>query len=211
MRILVRAILAFVFLAAICLIGLLLLGQKGTDTWATITGLLAVLAAVIAAYPALKVLDIQEDASKPRPTPFFDLGSRYGLAQLRVKNFGGGVAYDVALIWKSHPKDHEGNEVAALDHISSLLPAEDVSTLLGEAKEVVQRYADTRFEGEVRFRDANGKALRQKFVMSADAHRKRLYHDDELPKTLRELQRLPDLLEKAVGALEKIREDRDRG
>jgi hypothetical protein len=47
----------------------------------------------------------------------------------------------------------------------------------------------------------------EKFSFSADAHQKRLYHDEELPKTLRDLQRIPDNLERVVAVLEKIRED----
>jgi hypothetical protein len=207
MRIIVRTILALVLLSAIGLIAFLFHGSKGTETWATITGLLAVLAAVIAAYPALRVLDIQEDSLKPRPTLYFDLSSRYGLAQLRVKNIGGSVAYDVHLKWKIHPRDHKGDEVTALDYISSLLPAEDVSTLLGQSSEVVQRYSNNLFEGEIAFKDAKGKVSQEKFSFSADAHQKRLYHDEELPKTLRDLQRIPDNLERVVAVLEKIRED----
>ncbi len=78
---------------------------------ATLTGLLAVIAAIIAALPALRILELQEDALRPRPTHYFDLTSRYGLLQLRIKNLGAGVAYDVVLDWKEHPVDHKGNQV----------------------------------------------------------------------------------------------------
>jgi hypothetical protein len=97
MKIVVRTVLAIVFLVAVTSIGLLLYGPKEKETWATVTGLLAVIAAVIATWPALRVLEIQEDALRPRPTPSFDLTSRHHLLQLRVKNLGGGTAYDVQL------------------------------------------------------------------------------------------------------------------
>ena len=104
-----------VVIAATCLAlaAYLLHGPKEKETWATLAGLLAVVAAAIAVLPALRVLEIQEDVLRPRPIPHFDLSSRYHLLQLRVKNFGGGVAYDVRLKWKEHPADHKGEEVTS--------------------------------------------------------------------------------------------------
>jgi hypothetical protein len=64
MRILVRLLLALVFTAAIVLVAFLLLGPKSKET-ATLTAVLAVIAAVISAWPSLRVLEIQEDATRP--------------------------------------------------------------------------------------------------------------------------------------------------
>jgi hypothetical protein len=50
--------------------------------------------------------------------------------------------------------------------------------------------------------------------VSAEHERTALVHDDELPKTLYELQKLPDLLEKlckAVAELSIDRENKDAG
>src|SRR5271168_1325950 len=94
-----RICLVIVLAGCLTLAGFLLHGPKEKETWSTLTGLLAVIAAVIAALPALRILEIQEDALRPRPTPYFDLTSRCDLLQLRVKNLGGGVAYDVRLHW----------------------------------------------------------------------------------------------------------------
>lgn len=208
MRNFARALLSVVLFAAIGLIVFLLIWHKEKETWATITGLLAVIAAVISAWPALRVLELQEDSSRPRPTPYFDLSSRYGLLQLRVKNLGGSVAYDVHLKWKSHPIDHKGVEVTALDYISALLPQESVSTMVGGATDVVKKYSTMRFEGEAEFRDANRRALCQKFICSVDAHQKRLVHDDELPRTLHDLQEIPKELSRIGDALQRMHEVR---
>src|ERR1039458_6013511 len=107
MRILVRLLLAVVFTAAIVLVAVLLAGPKSKETWATLTAVLAVIAAVISAWPSLRVLEIQEDATRPCPMPYFDVTSRYGFLQLRVKNIGAGVAYDVILSWDKHPQNAE--------------------------------------------------------------------------------------------------------
>ena len=133
---LVRLSLALVLVASVTLAGFILHGPKDNGTWAVLTGLLAVVAAVIGALPALRVVEIQEDALRPRPTPYFDMTSRYSLLQLRVKNLGGGVAYDVQLSWKAHPVDHKGNKVTSLDAISVLQPQDSASVLIGVSNQI---------------------------------------------------------------------------
>jgi hypothetical protein len=207
MRKLASALLSVVLFAAIGLIAFLLIWHREQEAWATITGLLAVIAAVIAAWPALRVLELQDDSSRPRPTPYFDLSSRYQLLQLRVKNIGPSVAYDVRLKWKNRPQDYKGEEITVLDEIPVLLPDQSVSTNMGTSIELVKKYSDKRFEGEAEFKDANGRSLRQKFVCSTQEHRKRLLHDEELPRTLYDLQKIPEKLEKIVDTLREMRED----
>ena len=204
MRTLIRICFALVFVAAIASLGFLLHGPKKAETWAPVTGLLAVIAAVIAALPALRVLEIQEDSLRPRPTPYFDLTSRHHLLQLRVKNLGGGVAYDVHLHWKAHPVDHKGEKVKSLDRIAVLLPQESASTLVGALAFKVKELSHARFEGECSFRDASGRKYRQDFVCSVDGNLKQLTHDNELPKTLYDLQQVPVELSRIADQLEKL-------
>ncbi len=71
MRALVRILLAAVFIGAMVLAAVLLLGAKSKETWATLTAVLAVIAAVISAWQSLRVLEIQEDATRPCPTPYY--------------------------------------------------------------------------------------------------------------------------------------------
>jgi hypothetical protein len=205
MKILARISLALVFLVSVGLAGFLLHGPKEKETWATLTGLMAVIAAVVAVLPAIRILEIQEDLLRPRPTPYFDLTSRYGLLQLRVKNLGGGVAYDVKLKWKAHPVDHKGNKVTSLDNISVLLPQESASSLIGSSAHVVKELAQNRFEGECWCKDSTGKRLREKFICSVDAHQKQLIHDYELPKALHDLQEVPKELARIADLLEKFK------
>jgi hypothetical protein len=167
-----------------------------------------VIAATIAILPALRVLEIQEDALRPRPTPYFDMTSRYNLFQLRVKNFGAGVAYDVRLSWKNPPVDYKGNEVRHLDEISILLPQESVSTLVGASSELTKLVGKTRFVGECSYKDASGKVFRENFVCSADGSQKQLIHDSELPKTLNDLQDIPKEHARIAALLESFKSER---
>lgn len=204
MKNVVYCCLGVVFLSCIALAALLLHGPKDKETWSTLTAVLAVLAAAIAVLPALRVLEIQEDSQRPRPTPYFDVTSRYDMLQLRVKNLGASAAYDVQLIWKMRPVDHKGNEVRCLDRIAVLVPQDTVSTLIGTAHDTVPRLSDSRFEGECHFKDASGKKLRQKFICSVDANQHQLIHDSELPKTLWELQKIPREISRVTTQLEKL-------
>jgi hypothetical protein len=204
MKTAVYCCLGIVFVACVGLAAFLLHGPKEKETWSTLAAVLAVIAAVIAVLPALRVIEIQEDSQRPRPTPYFDLTSRYDLLQLRVKNFGASIAYDVQLKWKTRPVDHKGNEVCSLDCISVLVPQESVSTLIGTAHDTVRKLSDSQFEGECHFKDASGKRFRQRFICSVDASRKQLLHDNELPKTLRELQDIPKELARIADQLEKL-------
>ncbi len=196
--------LGIVLVACVTLAALLLHGPKEKETWSTLAALLAVIAAVIAVLPALRVLELQEDSLRPRPTPYFDLTSRYDLLQLRVKNCGASVAYDVELKWKTRPVDHKEIEIQSLDHISVLLPQESVSTLVGASHEFVRKLADTRFAGECHYKDSSGKRLCHDFICSVDASQRQLLHDHEMPKTLRELQDIPKELARIAEYLEKI-------
>ena len=201
MRIIVRILLAFALLVAVPLVGFLVYEPKEKETWAILTGLLAVIAAVIAAWPALRVLEIQEEALRPRPTPHFDLTSRHNLLQLRVKNLGGGAAYDVQLKWKAHPVNHKGDEITSLDHISVLLPQESASTLVGASPFIVKELSTARFEGECLCKDSTGKRYREKFICSVDANLKQLNFDNEMPKALHDLQEIPKELGRIADLL----------
>jgi hypothetical protein len=206
MRILSRALLITVFFAALGLVVFLLIQPRDRGTWTTLTALLAVIAASISAWPALRVLEIQEDLSRPHPMPYFDFTSRYQLLLLRVKNLGAGVAYDVRLTWDTHPRNEDGEELTAQDTIAVLIPQDSASVLVGRPNQLFQKYPVMRFEGTVEFKDVTGKTKRHKFICSADEHRKRLVHDDELPRTLYDLQKIPQSLseiQKAIHELQK--------
>jgi hypothetical protein len=194
MKNLIRCALAIVVVACIALTAVIFHGPKEKEIWVALTGVLAVLAATIGVIPALRVLEIQEDVLRPRPTPYFDLTSRYDLVQLRVKNLGGGVAYDIRLRWNKRPINDKGDEITMLDHISVLLPQESVSTLVGVASKVVREMADTRFEGECWWIDAAGKKQHHPFLCSVDGSLRQLIFDEEMPRTLHELQKIPDEL-----------------
>jgi hypothetical protein len=154
-------------------------------------GILAVVAAIVAAWPTVKMFEMQRDALRPSPTPYFDITSRYGLLLLRVKNLGVSVAYDVTIKWDQHPKNEEGENVTALDVIPSLMPQASASINVGRPHELFKTYKVMQFSGIVEFKDVEGTEYKQRFKCSADEHRASLTYDDEMTRTLYDIQKLP--------------------
>jgi len=175
--------------------------SKHKDFVTALPGILAVVAAIVAAWPTVKMFEMQRDALRPSPTPYFDITSRYGLLLLRVKNLGASVAYDVTIKWDQHPKNEEGEDVTALDSISSLMPQASASMNVGRPHKLFQKYKTMEFGGTVEFKDVEGTEYKQRFKCSADEHRASLTYDDEMTRTLYDLQKLPkglDVIAKAI-------------
>ena len=174
------------------------------EVWSAVTGSLAVLAAVIATWPSLRLMELQEDSLRPYAVPSIDSRSRYQLTQLKVTNLGASVAYDVSIDWDSHPKDEAGIEVRRLDAIPVLLPKEAVSTLLGRPWILFKESEGYTMTGKIRYKDARGKRFQHQFICSGHGYSKGLLHDDELPKTLREVQDIPKHLEEINKSLQAL-------
>ncbi len=213
MRILFRWLLATSILLALTVAGVSLwkVGLTDPAAWATVAAALAVVSAVASAWTSQRVLELQEDAQEPNPVPMIDLRRRYQLAQFRITNRGRQSAHDVLLEWEQQLQDAEGNDVVlARDTAISVIPeGESASVLLGASHKFVNACQDTTYRGTIRYQNASGRRYRKPFVVSAEHERIALTHDEEGPKTLHELQKLPDELKRvanAIGRLEGILE-----
>ncbi len=186
------------------------LGVADATTWATLAAVLAVIAAVSSAWTSQRVVELQEDAIEPNPTPAFDLRSRYDLAQLRVTNRGGSPAYGVRVVWDDPLRDEDGQEVAVgLDNTIPVLgPGETASVGLGTAHGFMAKTADTTRRGVTVFQNASGRERSKRFVISAEHERRALLHDQETSRTLYDLQRVPDELKRIADAISKAARNR---
>jgi hypothetical protein len=210
------------FLAALVIVGwvavvsLRSLGLNNATTWVTLAAALAVLAAVASAWTSQRMVELQEDALEPNPVPWIDLRSRYGMAQFRITNHGGSAAYDIRLSWE-RPLHDAGDRIVTLGidtPIRVLAPRQSASVLIGIPHMWFSKVSDTTSKGSISFLNASGHRRSTPFTVSAEHERTALVHYDELPKTLYELQKLPDLLEKlckAVAELSIDRENKDAG
>ncbi|MBI4219437.1 MAG: hypothetical protein HY682_04775 [Chloroflexi bacterium] len=204
-RVFIRIGLGAAALVAVAVAGgaLNTLGPADPTTWATLAAVLAVLAAVTSAWTSQRVVELQEDVIESNPVPTFDLRSRYDLAQLRVTNRGGSPAYAIAITWDAALRDEDGREVVlGGDNKIPVLPAgETASICLGTAHGFLAKTPDTIRYGVISFANASGRHRSKRFMISAEHERRALIHDQELPRTQYELQRIPVELKRIADAL----------
>ena len=136
--------------------------------------------------------------------------SRYNLIQLRVTNYGGGVAHDISLKWDKPLVNSGGKEIRFTKQddapeIPILLPNESMSTLIDGSMQLFQKYQDMNYAGLVEFKDASGKKHKHQFQLSIEKYRGTLTFAIEEPKTHHELQKIPQEIQRLVGELRAIR------
>ena len=205
MRILFRWLLLASMLLALAVAGVALrkLGLADPSAWATVAAALAVVAAIASAWTSQRVLELQEDALEPNPVPMIDMRRRYQLAQFRVTNHGGASAHNVKIIWQQQLQDAEGNDVLlGRDVAIPVIPeGESASVLMGSSHSFVRAHQDTTCRGTIEYTNASGRQYRKPFVVTAEHERVALTHDEETPKALWELQKLPDELKGVARAI----------
>ena len=152
-------------------------------------------------------MEMQEDALKPNLQFSIDARSRYQLVQLRLTNRGRSSAHNVRILWDKGPVDAQGRvPTFGVDGTISVLHADEyASVLLDVAHEFFQRNPSPTFTGKLEFETAIG-TTKESFVLSGDHVWRGLLHDEEEPKTLFELQKLPASLEKIAEEIRKLSE-----
>jgi hypothetical protein len=68
-----------------------------------------------------------------------------------------------------------------------------------------EKFKGQSYSGVVRYSTASGAPRKQTFLVSVEAHRASLVHDEEAALTQRELQKIPAGLEAIVGEIGKLR------
>jgi hypothetical protein len=131
------------------------------ETSGAIASALAVLAATIAAIPAIQLQRLQTDPRKPCPMPY--LGITGEEIYIIVKNFGPAVAYDIRLAWNKPPKDDNGNPITLLDDIKMLVPGQAVSVNVGLAANFRKQHGAFSLAGKVTFKDDNDRRTTGRF------------------------------------------------
>lgn len=180
-------------------------------------GSAAVIAAAISALVAFRSAELTEERLKPYPYPFIDTSSRYGLAQLRIRNVGGSAAHEVYLEWQGrvtpevHSQNREGN-IPLLGNgkenaIAVILPYESLSQALDAPHKVSEQAKDSGSEwhGMVHFKDSRGQPHKHPFLLDVTNLGRGLLYDSEEPKTMYELQKLPKELDKLTKAVKELR------
>lgn len=209
-RFLARSILgaAGLLAVAVSVSVLILRGPNKPETWTVIAASLAVITSVISTWSSRRVLELQEDAQLPNPTPNFDLKSKFGVALFTITNNGRSTAYNISLRWDVDLIDHDGKKIGFLKEsnragISQLLPSESLSQWIDIHAGFIRRLPEKDYSGQMTFEDARGKKFNRAFRLSAHQYHGTPAHDGEWTKTQYELQKIPKELENIRRLLER--------
>jgi hypothetical protein len=178
---------------------------------ATLAAALAVVTAVVSAWGAQRVVELEEDRQRPYPYPSFDLASRYGLVLFRIENSGGSAAHDIGIAWDGNAlMNSGGNEVRFSDdgeeiQIPVLLPGQSISKMVDGHIEFFKPEQKHQHSGVIKFKDSAGRKYSHQFKMDAEMYRGAPTHSEEEIKTHFELQKIPEQLKRLEGELSKIR------
>jgi len=192
---------------AVTLVALFEEGGRSPQAWGAVAAALAVLAALGSAWTSQRVLELQEDALEPIIQVTFDFRSRYQLTQVRLVNQGASAAYDVRVEWDRPLITTLGKDVSFGPGgvLAVLAPKENASILLGQSHAFLDGNPDATWTGKVTYLNASGDHRSTSFTVTGEHERMALVHDREEPKTLYQLQQLPEHVEKIGSELESLR------
>jgi hypothetical protein len=180
-------------------------------------GSAAILSAAISATIAFRSAELTEERLRPYPYPYIDTSSRYSLAQLRIRNVGGTAAHRVYLEWtgSSVPrlhKERDGSVVPLLANgkenaIAVLLPYDSLAQALDVPDKIAEqaKARGQEWKGYVNFRDSRGQKHRHPFILDVTNLRHGLLYDNEEPKTMYELQKLPEEIGNLTNAVKGLK------
>jgi len=173
--------------------------------WAVVAGALAVLTGVLAAWAAMRFVELEEDERRPDVSAEFDVESLYGMILLAMQNRGRQVAYDVRLDWTQPPLMFDSGAPLDALTIASLQPGERLTRHLGGSADLGKRspYPDT--VGQLSYRDLRGRHFTTEVRLSLEARRGELVTTREATRTHYEVQRIPELLQQIARRLEDLR------
>ena len=192
--------------AAVALTAIRQEGGLSPNAWAATAAALAVIAAVVSAWTSQRLLELQEDALEPNLSVSIDGHSRYQLIQLKIVNLGQSAAFKIKISWSHGPTSRDGTVVQLGP--GGVIPAlgynEKATRLLDVSHKFFARHADATFRGTLRYSNASGEARHRDILVSAEHLRDAMLHDEELPKTQYELQKIPDKLEAIAEEIKKL-------
>lgn len=211
MRLLTRVILVISFIMATIAVifALYSLGISDPTSWAVVAAALAVVTSIISSWIAQRGFELELDSEKPYPYPIIDITSRFGIMQLKVKNFGGSVARNISIRWDKPLVNSKEEPIVFTKNnefpdIPVLMPGDSISVKIDLSLHLFKKFEDINYTGKIYFEDASGKKKSHNFFLSIEQYRETLSFSEEEPKTHHELQKLPDEISKLSNKLDLI-------
>ena len=211
-----KKILRFIFV--IFIIASIILTAIGiwNKEWETVTASISLIIAIISGWIAYEVFIKHAEAEKPQSVLRVDFRSRFGLILLLAENLGTRPAFNIKFIWEKELKNHKG-EIVKFNHfdkefdIPVLNAKEQTSIIVDTPWNFFEKYKndDLDYSGTILFQEAL--SLKRKteypFKFSFKHYSTSPSFDNEEPKTMHELQKIPGQLNEIKRAIEKINVD----
>ncbi len=186
--------------------------------WETITASISLIIAIISGWIAYEVFIRQAEAEKPQIVLRLDFRSRYGLIMLLAENLGTRPAFNIKLSWDKELKNHNGeivkfNQYDQDSDIPVLNAKEQTSVIIDTPGNFFEKYKNDSldYSGTISYQETltSKRKTKYPFRFSFKHYGASPSFENEEPKTMYELQKIPEKLNEIKIALDKINLNND--
>jgi hypothetical protein len=181
--------------------------------WESLTAAISLVIAIISGWIAHETFYNQSLARKPQIILRLDFKSRYDLILLVAENLGEKPAFNIEFDWEKKLENHKGEEIEFNKYDDSfeipvLNPKESTSVIV----DLASRFYEKRdkdsldYKGIIKFQESlnSKKITKYPFNFSFKQYSMSPSFEHEEPKTMYELQKIPEKLEKIKAEITKI-------
>lgn len=213
MKLILRIVFALLIAASIALTIISYCNQE----WNTITASISLIIAIISGWIAYEVFLKQAEADKPQIVLRLDFKSRFGLILLIAENLGLKPAFNIKLIWDKELRNHKGeiikfNQYDTQSDIKVLNAKEQTSVIIDSPHDFFEKNKPENldFSGTVSFQESltSRKLTEYPFRFSFKHYGLSPSIENEEPKTMFELQKIPGKLDQMTEVLNKLIKNR---
>lgn len=181
--------------------------------WGTLTAAISLIIAIISGWIAYETLYRQSLSDRPQIVLRLDTKSRYGLILLVAENLGAKPAFNIKFAWDQDLFNHKGekmtfNKYDSLIDIPVLNPKESTSVVIDSPSSFYEKNRDKNldFSGLIVFQESlNSKRENTyPFLFSFKHYGLSPSFETEEPKTMHELQKIPERLENLTNELKNL-------
>lgn len=181
--------------------------------WQTITAAISLIIAIISGWIAYEVFYRQSQSEKPQIILRFDFRSRHSLVLLVVENLGKKPAFEIKIKWNRELLNNNGepvkfNKYDNTSEIPVLNANEQTSVIIDAPNSLFDRYKgdDMDFSGTITFKEniRTKRTTSYPFFLSLKHYGNSPMIENEEPKTMFELQKIPKKLDEIKNEIRKV-------
>lgn len=183
------------------------------EEWATLTASISLTIAIISGWIAYETFYRQALSNKPQIILRLDFKSRFDLVLLVAENLGSSPAFNLRFKWNQSLLNYKGEKVTFNKsnnqiEIPVLNPKESTSVIIGTPSSIYDKLNDDNmdYNGMIIFQESlnSNRVTSYPFQFSFQHYRLSPLFETEEPKTMHELQKIPESLDKIKAELTSI-------